>query len=86
MQGERDKWLAAIDTTFSRIEGMQLVTQLLEIMSYQAYVAIIAIYLLAICRQFEGLIDRQGQIAYDCWGATILAAGVYTTRYMCCLS
>lgn len=24
MQGERDKWLAAINTTFSHIEGMQL--------------------------------------------------------------
>ena len=34
VQGERDKWLAAINTTFSHIEGMQLITQLLEIMSY----------------------------------------------------
>jgi len=26
MQGERDKWLAAINTTFSHIEGMQLIS------------------------------------------------------------
>jgi len=26
LQGERDKWLAAINTTFSHIEGMQLIS------------------------------------------------------------
>ncbi|XLR40248.1 hypothetical protein S83_024908 [Arachis hypogaea] len=32
-QGERDKWLAAINTTFGHIEGMQLLTNLLGIRS-----------------------------------------------------
>lgn len=41
MQGERDKWLAAINTTFSHIEGMQLISTSFVEYTFGLYLRII---------------------------------------------
>lgn len=41
MQGERDKWLAAINTTFSHIEGMQLISTSFVESTFGLYLRII---------------------------------------------
>lgn len=50
MQGERDKWLAAINTTFSHIEGMQLISAFVVFRIYfLLYMRIILWILIVLC-------------------------------------
>ena len=50
MQGERDKWLAAINTTFSHIEGMQLISAFFVFRIYfLLYMRIILWILIVLC-------------------------------------
>ncbi|RDX90586.1 ATPase family AAA domain-containing protein 3-A, partial [Mucuna pruriens] len=85
MQGERDKWLAAINTTFSHIEVFKLASVQAYISSsylaqQHSWLCDIIELIAAYKSGLRALLTDRDKLLMTVGGATALAAGVYTTR------
>ncbi|RZR71033.1 hypothetical protein BHM03_00002945 [Ensete ventricosum] len=94
MKGEREKWIAAINTTFSHIEGDELlatnaVLACQVIIWYSSKICLIFYLRSFLCTDshlkltggLRMLLTDRGTLIMAVGGVTALAAGVYTTRF-----